>query len=416
MTFVACFLGWLVSPADPLFMRSEFPWLWLAPMLIALRYGVLPGVLSTLGLLGNWMLFIALSEQSAELPRAYFVGGVLLTLICGEFNSVWSNRNEQRNEANTYLNERLNRLTRRYLLLRLSHDRLEQELLGKPGSLRDALVQLREITPGISDEKPLPRIDELLQLIAQYCQLEAAAVYPLPLARGECFTLAPSVAITGEARPLQSDDPMLRKVMEQRTLVHVAENTDAQQLVIAPILTSDDQMLGLLTVSHMPFFALNHENLQLLELLLGYYADIVHVGNEVQELRKQLPGCPWAFIEELVRVQRIQLEIGLDSHIVVFRFDGDKAYEIAGEMERMRRTLDMIWPAVHQAQPSLAVLLPLSSAAASEEYILRIQHWLKERHGVGGDLSGVEIVNIPLGQSNAITRLRSALFAEESKP
>lgn len=416
ITFFACLLGWLANPEDPLFLHSGFPWLWLAPILIALRYGVMPGVLSILGLLANWMLFTELSDQVAELPRAYFVGGVLLTLICGEFNNVWSSRNERHTEANMYLSERLNRLTRRYLLLRLSHDRIEQELLGKPGSLRDALVQLREITPGVSAENPLPNIDALLELMAQYCQLEAAAIYPPPLAKGDRLTLGPSLATIGEPQPLQADDPMLQKVMEQHTLFHIAEQAEAQQLVIAPILTSDDQILGLFAVSHMPFFALNHENLQLIELLLGYYADIVHVSNDVQALRRQLPDCPWAFVEELVRVEHIQREIGLDSHVVVFRFSGDKAFEIAGEMERMRRTLDVIWPVDHEAQPALAVLLPLSSAAASEEYILRIENWLKERYGIGGDVQGAEIIKIPVGQNSSVARLRSALFAEEATP
>ncbi len=416
LTLLACALGWWATPEDPLFLHSSFPWLWLAPMLIALRYGVMPGALSALGLLTNWILFIELSGQSPELPRAYFVGGVLLTLICGEFSTVWSNRNERHNETNAYLNERLSRLTRRYLLLRLSHDRIEQELLGKPGSLRDALVRLRDIIQGVSVETPLPNIDELLQLMAQYCQLEAAAVYPLPLAKGDQFTLSPPLAVTGEPHPLHGDDPMLHRVMQQHNLVHIAEQSDASQLVIAPILTSDDKILGLLAVSHMPFFALNHENLQLLELLLGYYADVVHVGNEVQALREQLPDCPWPFVEEMVRLQRIQQKIGLDSHIVVFRFSGDNAYEIAGEMQRMRRALDVIWPIEYREQPALAVLLPLSSAAASEEYILRIEQWLKERYGIGGDVEGINIINIPLAHYDAAKRLHTVLMTQESKP
>lgn len=413
ITAIACALGWWASPTDPLLLQSGFPWLWLAPVLIALRYGVMPGIFSAFGLVGDWVLFVELSEQAPDLPRAYFVGGVLLTLICGEFHAVWSNRIERRNEANTYLNERLSRLSRRYLLLRLSHDRIEQELLVKPGSLRDALVQLRELNPGASAADPLPNIEALMQLMAQYCQLESAAVYPPPQGDGGHYTLAPHLAAIGKPPQLRGDDPMLLKAMEQRALVHVAEQTDASHLVVAPIVTSDDRVLGILAVSHMPFFAVNRENLQLLDLLLGYYADVVQGGREGQTLRQELPGCPWPFVEELVRVQRIQRRIGIASHVVVFRFSGDKAYEIAGEVERMRRGLDVIWSVDQGGHPALAVLLPLSSGAAAEGYILRIENWLKDRYGIGSDEPGFGVLNLDMSRGDALTRLRGAMQREE---
>lgn len=415
ITAIACALGWWAAPSDPMLLNSGFPWLWLAPVLIALRYGVMPGIFSAFGLVGNWALFVELSGQTPDLPRAYFVGGVLLTLICGEFHAVWTNRVERRNEANAYLNERLNRLTRRYLLLRLSHDRIEQELLVKPGSLRDAMMRLREINPGTSASEPLPDIDELLQLMAQYCQLESAAIYPPPQADGDQYKIAPHLAVIGKPPVLRGDDPMLRKVMEQRSLVHIAEQADATQLVVAPLLTSDDRILGILAVSHMPFFALNRENLQLLDLLLGYYADVVYSGGEAQALRQELPGCPWPFVEELVRVQRIQRRIGMASHVVVFRFGGDKAYEIAGEVERMRRGLDVIWSVDQGDHPALAVLLPLSSGAASEGYILRIENWLKDRYGISSDQPGFSVLNLALARIDAVARLRAAMLTDEVK-
>ena len=413
ITVIACALGWWSAPEDPLLLTSGFPWLWLAPILIALRYGVMPGVFSAFGLVGDWALLSLLSEQAVDLPRAYFVGGVLVTLICGEFNAVWRNRIERRDETNIYLAERLNRLTRRYLLLRLSHDRIEQELLVKPGSLRDALLRLRELNPGANAENPLPGIEELLQLMSQYCQLDAAAIYLPPGGKGESYELAAPVAAIGpKQQTLQGNDPMLRKAMERRALVHIAEEDDASQLVIAPILTADDSLIGLLAINHMPFFALNEENLQLVDLLLGYYADVVHSGSESQTLRQQLPGCPWQFIEELVRVRRIERRIGIASHVVVFRFGGDKAYEIAAEVERMRRGLDVIWSIDQGETSTLAVLLPLSSTAASEGYILRIEQWLKERYGISGDTPDIGVVDIDLQREDAIPRLRGIAMPE----
>lgn len=408
ITAIACALGWWAAPGDPLLLHSGFPWLWLAPVLVALRYGVMPGVFSAIGLLGNWAVFVELGGEPAELPRAYFVGGLLLTLICGEFHAVWNHRRMRHDETNSYLSERLGQLTRRYLLLRLSHDRVEQDLLVRPASLRGALLRLRELNPGVSATMPLPGVDDLLQLMAQYCQLEAAAVYAPPRYAGDHYAVGQQLAAIGRPAPLNGDDPMLRKVLEGHRLVHVAEEGETQQLVIAPILASNDEVLGVLTVSYMPFFALNQENLQLIDLLLGYYADVVQGGEEAQALRQELPGCPWPFVEELVRIQRVQRRSGMVSHVVVFRFGGDKAYEIVGELERMRRGLDVIWPLDQGKQPALAVLLPLSSSAASEGYILRIEHWLKDRYGIDSDTPAFSVVKIDMSRSDALERLRES--------
>ena len=60
-------------------------------------------------------------------------------------------------ETNLYVTERLSRLTRRHLLLNLSHDRMEQEMLVRPGSLRDALVNVRNLVfQAKTDNEPMP--------------------------------------------------------------------------------------------------------------------------------------------------------------------------------------------------------------------------------------------------------------------
>lgn len=412
ITALACALGWWSSPHDPLLLESPFPWLWFAPLMIALRYGVMPGLFSAMGLLLDWGLAVELSSAEFELPRAWFIGGLLMTLITGEFNAVWHDRLTQRDEANLYLNERLNRLSRRYLLLRLSHDRIEQELLVKPGSLREALLRLRELNPGATASDPLPGIQTLLQLMSQYCQLESAAVYLPPRALpGGGWSLDAPLASLGKATPPADDNPMLREAMERKTLIHVAQEgmESAGLLVVAPIISADEEMLGVLTISQMPFFALSQENLQLLDLLLGYYADIIHTGTEAQALRRELPGSPWPFIEELVRTRHIERRIGLASHVVVLRFRGDIAHELAGEVERMRRGLDVIWSHTASEEPVLAVLLPLSSVAASKGYILRIERWLQERHGIDSNSPLVAIEDIDLGHRDALKRLRLAM-------
>ena len=66
-----------------------------------------------------------------------------------------------------------------HLLLRLSHDRLEQDLIGRPMAMRDALSTLHSLIrdePGAA-ASPLPGAQGLLRLLAQYCQLEIATIH-----------------------------------------------------------------------------------------------------------------------------------------------------------------------------------------------------------------------------------------------
>ncbi len=404
ITAIACGIAWWASPEDPLLFNSDFPWLLLASLLIALRYGVMPGIFSILGLVIDWSIFADLSQETQHFPRTWFAGSMLLTLICGEFNSIWNLRAERREEANTYLSERLTRLTRRYLLLRLSHDRIEQELLVKPGSLRDAMLQLRNSKEMGGAETFLPGAEELLQLMSQYCQLEAAAIYLPPDLIGE--EPGEMLAQIGHPPNLHGDDPMLLEVMEQHTLTHVVEHLErSNHLAIAPILTASDKLLGILVISHMPFFAVNQENMQFIALLLGYYADVIYGNENVQKLQKLLPNLPRQFVEEVLRVQRVHERIGVTSHVVSFRLKGDEGKQLATEIGRMRRGLDVLCNVEREDEILIVTLLPLATTAASEGYILRIQNWLLERHGKDFAQLGIDIFDIDLARNDAIAQL-----------
>jgi Na+/proline symporter len=139
ITLGAITLGMFFQRDNPFQVGSEFHWIWLAPVLVALRYGVVPGIVSSLILIAAWKLIMLLGQQHENFPEQFFLGGLILTMICGEFSAAWSSRLRRAEETNRYLDERLGRITSRHLLLRLSHDRMEQEILTKPVTLRDAL-------------------------------------------------------------------------------------------------------------------------------------------------------------------------------------------------------------------------------------------------------------------------------------
>jgi hypothetical protein len=87
-------------------------------------------------LLLGWLGFNR--EDLSSFPEQYFLGGLMVVMIVGEISSLWRARIRRERTAQHYMDQRTEQLIRQHYLLRLSHDQLEQELIGRPVSMRDA--------------------------------------------------------------------------------------------------------------------------------------------------------------------------------------------------------------------------------------------------------------------------------------
>ena len=407
-------VAWWTHPQDPLFSTSSFPWLWLAPILIALRYGVMPGLLASVMVVLDWLLVEYLGLLLTDFSPTQFFAGGLLVLVCGEFSDVWRDRNQRMNETNLYVMERLSRLTKRHLLLNLSHDRLEQEMLARPGSLRDALARLRTI--GISGGQPsstMPGADALLQLLSQYVNIESAILYTLQPGSREP-TLGPERARLGEPEPLAANDELLTMALERGQLAHIASQEvslarKTNQLVVAPLIAGVDTLIGVLAVTRMPFFSLNVENLQMMSVILAYYADNIHNAPSVAQLKERLPIMPALYAEELIRMLYMQKKVGISSYIVVMSFDGSRNEEIAADFLRVKRGIDLYWQSQVNGKPVISVLMPFASPAAADGFVDRIEVWLKTRYDGSYDSLGIHLRMINFAQDDPVDVLASVM-------
>ncbi|WP_296510586.1 PelD GGDEF domain-containing protein [Rhodoferax sp.] len=380
-------VGWWISAEDPMLSQSHFPWLWFAPVLIALRYGVSPGLLSSIPLIINWLVASALGRVEDAFAFRFFFGAGVLVMVCGEFSDVWRDRNARMEETYLYVTERLSRLTKRHLLLNLSHDRLEQEMLIRPGSLRDALARLRSMAmqPAPHDE-PMPAANSLLQLLSQYVNLESATLYAVR-DPDTAPQLGPALAVIGDPLPLLPGNVLFEKALETRALVHIAgediSTSDPDSpLIVAPLVAGNDTILGVLVVTRIPFFSLTVENLQMMSVILAYYADNVRIGPDTHKVQQALTGMPAQFAEELVRMNRLHHSVGLSSHVVIMTFEGALGPEITAEFVRVKRGLDLYWQTQIRGLPAVVVLMPFASDSAMEGFIQRIDDWLQQRfHG-----------------------------------
>lgn len=412
-------LAWVFSPQDPMLTHALFPWIWFAPVLVALRYGVTPGLASCVPLIVHWYI----AERYGRVPPAfgleYFFGGGLLVLICGEYSDVWRDRNARMDESNVYLAERLSRITKRHLLLNLSHDRLEHEMLTRPTSLRDALIRLRTLTLRGDPTSPLPGAAELLQLLAQYVNIQSATLYTLQVQREGRYVLGDTVSQLGDPVPLRPEDELFLLAQRQHQLAHIASqelslDRQTDQLVVAPLLAGNDMPIGVLAVTRIPFFALNVENLQMLSVILGYYADIVRSGPEMQDILDRLPGVPPQFAEELARMRSMQARNGLASQILVMRFDKELGRSLPTEFVRIKRGLDVYWQTQVGDDAVIVVLMPMANPAGMAGFVQRIQQWVEQRVRDRALLNGVQLQPIDFAAEDPVAALARALRPPEA--
>ncbi len=379
MPALAVGLGIWLNPLDPLWTNAPFHWAWFAPVILALRYGPFAGLAGAGVLLLAWIAFHLTGWLPGDFPKLNFLGGLILVMIAGESSSLWLARARRAEGVQVYLDQRLEYLTHKYYLLRLSHDRLEQDLIGRPMAMRDALGTLQNPTRN-GDDPRLAGASHLLRLLAQYCQIEVAAIYA---ANENGFDIAP-VAGIGQSRhdgQLVLDDPLVRHVQTSGQLSHIAATDEpevtSRYIIVAPLTTFSGETLGLLAVEHMPFFALHTEMMQTMRLLLGYFSDGLKSRQLSSEIQTEFPACPVEFAAELQRLWRVRQESGVVSVIVALEFSPQAGFEdLAAQIRRQRRSLDINWLIEKPEKRILVTLMPLADNAAAEGYMARIIDWL----------------------------------------
>ncbi|WP_420994808.1 PelD GGDEF domain-containing protein [Cupriavidus sp. 30B13] len=402
---VAMGLGYLVLPDNPLLLGLGFPWAWLLPLILALRYGTLIGVGSVLMMLGGWFFFHEIGAQPGGFPRLFFLGGLLTVLVAGQFGDVWGTRLARARAVNRYLEERLAALTKNHYLLRVSHARLENDLLAKPTTLRDTLSQMRAVSLEDSSAASgqLVGARPMLQVVAQACQLEAAALYAV---HGGTVAGAASAQI-GADFEFDAGDVLVRHCLETRQLAHLRagglagqspDHPQTRYLAVAPVLSGADKLVGLLVVERMPFLSLNYENLQLLMVLMGYYADGIEHAASTRAIEAGIPGVPYDFALDYARLSRLRRDSGIESTIVALVFDLDESRDALFEQViRSRRALDVAWPLTSTHQRALLTLMPLSGSEAASAYLVRIEDMLRAQFGTDFEAAriGVHTLAVP---------------------
>lgn len=408
MSLIAFGLMFWVRPQDPLSLGGGFPWAWLAPVLLALRYGMPAGLLSVVILVSLWLLSGQTGLLDGDFPKTTFLGGLIVTMICGEFSGLWRHRLRRQTELNSYLGQRLEELTREHYLLKLSHDRLEQNLISRPYTLRGALAELRDLLKSADSREGLPAAAEFLSLAAAHCQLTTASLHP---AENEQPRPAPLAACGGPSA-LDADDPLVKHALEHRSLAYASQKPelaekDSRYLLAAPIYRRSG-LAGLLVVEQMPFFAFHQDTLQTLAALVSYYSDAIDTQS-AQDILQRYPDCPPGFAQHLDRLAGVQEASGVSSHLAILRFpDDERGREIRRRLSQSKRELDFYWLR-DTPQPLLIGLFPITGEDGMQGYLARIDAWLTAEYGAEHRELGIRYGTEPLRPGKTLGLLQEQI-------
>lgn len=384
-------LGWALRPDDPLGAHAGFPWAWFGPWLIAVRYGAGYGLFGVAFYAAFWKFGPQLLPPvpATAFPAEFFLGGMLMTLILGEFGAAFRNRQVLHREVTKDLSARLERTKRRLYVVKEALSTLEQELTDRPMTLRDALLDLRRTftfqgdrpalaapahAPGLPAPAPLPDPRAFLQLLSQSCRLVEAGIFVREISpEGLQWRLAASLGQTLPA--LDLEDALINRILETHQSVHIAqavlnEAENNPWVFAAPLrLDTYDEVDALLAVHTMPFMSFEENNLQRLQVLCASYLDFSQLELGVEDVRSAWVQAPISLQQEWAQLSDLGQKFKLRSYCAVWSGQGRVSDDALSEFAGLQPVESSTWTLKGRGdKPALVVLLPLLSSAGLANY------------------------------------------------
>ena len=347
-------INWLASREDfGWFDYNPTPWL-LLPLLIGLRHGVPPGLIS--GVLAGAGIAFMHGEQDKELLRAfiqdhpyYFTALIFTGLMAGEVHRGLRRQNTQLQSQSRVDAEELQSARAELELGRETRQQLQQCLALHNASLACIDDDLRKLIAG----PPEDLMERLMGLLHQHGQITSAAIYRR---RGDALHRLAALHPTGPLRPdLHLDQvPIARRALNERALVSVKApmETSAAQPFLAALPFEDTEGEGVLLVQDMPLSSFDWAHFARLEMILLWTSSLLIARARATE-ENRLVALP---VFQQLLGQALATESAHHVPSVAMKVQGITT-------DVMRKTLLRLLPVIATATPlpqinGLAVLLP----------------------------------------------------------
>ncbi len=402
-------IGSLLAPHDPLLLRQPFPWLALPAMLVALRYGKTAGAVSVAVLLSSLLW----APQPAFLGIPAGAGLMFLTMLCGEYADSSVARSDRLAARCEVMEERARRLTEDLHVARISHERLEQNLIYKPLSLRGVLDILKEHMVASGGELTVDVADRLLYILNQMSGVQLAGLYRV---RGRHTPV--TLATLGDAGPLRVEDPVYRNARDHLHSASLADidTADADHYLAVHVFVGPrDEGLLILAIADISFFALHRDNLLVIEAIFQYVCQRSIAIERSAAMLTEWPDCPIDFAAEYMRLSSLQARLGVGSRLLGYQVRA--AHDTGGvvrQLLRLCRGADVVW--AHPAGRVIWVLflLPFAGPATVEGHIERARRVLQAHFGEDRKESWLSIADYDLTDPDPLARLRGLIASQEA--
>lgn len=385
ITGICFLLGAWNRPEDPFYLSGSFPWPMLGPLLVGLRYGFFMSLVSAILIVAGLGLYQQYLAPTGEpYPYIWAVGILSVSLLAGEFRDYWERRRAKLEASNDYREARLEEFTRNYYLLKVSHDRLEQQLAGSSRSLREALRRLYgELGQDSAAGLTRARANAMLQLLVRYSQIQIAGVFPVQAGQAA----AEPLATVGKIAKLSTEDPLVQHALAEAKLISIQTeyrqrqpDMDTRFLAVIPFIDANGYINAICAVEAMPFFNFEPQTLRFLAILAGHMADLIVEQDDTSpaddpELR--------ALRHQLARVGRDAEDFDLPAALLALHMPGGlRADQVAEHIKRIRRGLDVIYEVRDNGWHSVIVLMPLTDELGRAGYVQRLEDSVREQLGV----------------------------------
>jgi hypothetical protein len=363
---------------DPLSLNSNYPWIWFAPVLVALRYGLWTSQISILILLVMYLYKDPAPIFQSQL-QLFILGGFLMTVTCALFHKSWSKKINDHSEIAHYLQTKIQSIANTYRLLSLAHKNLEQQYIKQPVTLRSSLNELREMLAKSTVNSQEMMFDRLINIVALHCSLEIAGIFAVKNNR-----IIPNAIVSiGHIKSPKPNDFLITTCIENSNMTFVnakqaLEGHASDYVLCAPIQNQNKQLQAILLVESIPFLSLNDENIGIIEVLIQYFS-AGYLLPTATSLLKKYPDCPVDFANELARLMHLQQNTHVDSAIVRFCcLNSPHQEDYLSKLRQEKRGLDTAWETQQNAKKIRFVIMPLSGRSAVDSYEMRINDRLKQ--------------------------------------
>ena len=323
---ISFFIGHAINPDDPfLTFEQSFNYFYIPILVLSLFYGMGSGILLL-------MLYVIFSFfYLKEFPENFFLEGLLISLITGEFHYYWTKKIEAALMNINFLEERLREIGVAAYTIKISHDMLEKSYISKPYSIRTVLSKV------IKEENN----KDFFKFISNQFFLESFIFIEYSPHKEEMENIH---FYNTKEEKIDLDHPLIEKMFFLKEIVYIKDIINFSQEYIAaiPILDLHENIRAFILIKNMPFIHFNSENLLSVQLISQYFLWNLEKEKNIKEVSKKIPlPCSDDIKYEIFNLYKLKKIFDISSTIVLLKVKKNYFSVIDNFLRQSLRGLDL---------------------------------------------------------------------------